>query len=175
MALDLDMGPRLRATPSELHAVYALIEESSAWLRDKGLAQWNPVYPFERFSREVEQGRVWYWTSRTGPTATVTLQEQRPEYYPDEIWNDDVAAWYLCRFAVTRKLLGANVGPRLLAELEQDAALADRRALRLDVTASNPFLEKYYVTHGFGRVAVAEIRSESSVLLERTVSPFCSR
>jgi hypothetical protein len=110
-----------------------------------------------------------------GPTATVTLLEQRPDYYPDEIWNDDVAPWYVCRFAVTRKLLGANVGPRLRAELEYAAAASGRRALRLDVTASNSFLEKYYATRGFERVAVAEIRSESSVILEKTVSPFCSR
>jgi GNAT superfamily N-acetyltransferase len=175
VALDLDIGPRLRATPSELHAVYGLIEESSAWLRDKGLAQWNPVYPFERFSREVEQGHVWYWTSRMGPTATVTLLEQRPNYYPDEIWNDDVAAWYVCRFAVTRKLLGTNVGSRLLLELEHAAAIAGRRALRLDVTASNSFLERYYATRGFRRIAVADVRSERSVFLEKTVSTFCSR
>jgi GNAT superfamily N-acetyltransferase len=166
---ELNEGSLLRATSDDLPAVYGLLEECSAWLRDRAIPQWNPVYPFERFAREVNEGHVWHLRSQGASVATVTLLEQRPEYYPHRIWNDGLDAWYVCRLAVGRRLVGAGIGSKLLAQIEAAAALAGRRALRLDVSAANPFLEGYYVARGYRRVTVAEIGGSSSIFLAKAV------
>lgn len=151
--------------------MYALLEEGSAWLRSKGLTQWDPVYPRERFTREIGAGYVWYWGTDGRVIATVTLFSERPEYYPDEVWRDGVAAWYVCRLAVSRKHSGTGVGRRILDQLEMDAASSKIRRLRLDVTASNAFLESYYEDSGYLRVAVAEISGAPSIFMEKSVQP----
>jgi len=129
------------APGADSEKLYGLLLEASAWLRGKGLRQWNPVYPRERFPREIEAGHVWHWAFGGEPIATVTLLERRPEYYPRGIWEDGLRAWYVCRFTVSRTLAGRRIGERLLEVLEADAVDKGVRVLRLDVVSSNPFLE----------------------------------
>jgi len=135
------------------------------------LAQWDPVYPLERFAREVSAGYVWYWRVDGSVLATVTLFPERPEYYPDGVWQDSVPAWYVCRLAVSRTHARAGVGRRILHQLELDAASSEARMLRLDVTASNPFLERYYRDLGYRRVAEGDIKGGAAVFMEKPVEP----
>jgi len=132
-------------------------------------------YPLERFRREIAEGHVWYWTLEEAPIATVTLLPQRPEYYPRVIWDDGAPAWYLCRFAVARKLAGRRIGVRLLDQLAIDAERSGVAALRLDVVSSNPFLERYYLEHGFRSRGIAEILGQRVLLLERRTRPWLTR
>jgi predicted GNAT family N-acyltransferase len=170
MSSALELGPRLRAGIDDLSEVYALLEERSAWLRSKGVAQWNPVYPMERLSREIEAGHVWYWEVNRKIVATVTLFSTRPDYYPPHVWQDTTRAWYIARLAVATRLGGAGIGKRLLNSIEHDGALEELQALRLDVAASNPFLEEYYAALGFCRVATGEIKGAPSVFLEKRLA-----
>jgi GNAT superfamily N-acetyltransferase len=166
----VDVGLRQQAKLSDAEELYGLLVEASAWLKGKGLRQWNPQYPRQRFVREIEEGHVWYWAAEGEVIGTVTLLERRPAYYPHGMWEDCVRAWYVCRLVVSRKLAGRRVGERLLHEIETDAEAAGIQALRLDVVGSNPFLEAYYVAHGFERCQVGEIFGEGCALLERTIS-----
>ena len=166
----VDVGSRLQATLDDAEELYGLLLEASAWLRQKGLRQWNPEYPRQRFVREIDEGHVWYWAADGEAIGTTTLLEDRPEYYPKGVWEDGVRTWYVCRFAVSRKLAGQRVGEQLLARLETDAAAAGVRALRLDVASSNPFLETYYVARGFKRCQTAEVLGERCVFLEKAIS-----
>ena len=129
---DLRLGVRTQALPRDLTAVYSLLQEASAWLRAQGSTQWNPAYPLDRFAQEVADGHVWYWKSSSAPLATVTLLPRRPDYYPAGVWDDNVPAWYICRFTVKRTLAGRGVGENLLRELEIDAAGSGLQALRLE-------------------------------------------
>ena len=165
----MDLGRRHQARASELEKVYRLLVDATAWLREKGLAQWSRVYPAERFAREVSAGHVWYWNAHDEPIATVTIHEDRPDYYPSGTWADSTAVWYLSRLAIARQWVGHRVGELVLASLERDAAATDVRALRLDVTTSNPFLEQYYVRQGFQRHQVVEIFGEGAMLLEKKI------
>jgi hypothetical protein len=166
---DPELGVRTQALPCDLTDVYCLLQEASSWLRAQGSAQWNPVYPIERFAREVEEGHVWCWRAEAAPLATVTLLSRRPDYYPAGVWDDGIPAWYVCRFTVKRTLAGRRVGETLLRQLEFDAARGGVQVLRLDVVAASPFLERYYLAQGFKDCGIVEIRGERSVLLERLV------
>lgn len=166
---NLELGVRTQALPRDLTDVYCLLREASAWLRAHGSAQWNPVYPIDRFARDVDEGHVWYWKSGADPLATVTLLPRRPDYYPAGVWDDEIPAWYVCRFTVTRALAGRRVGESLLRQLELDAADGCLQALRLDVVAASPYLERYYLAQGFNNRGTVEIKGERSILLEKRV------
>jgi ribosomal protein S18 acetylase RimI-like enzyme len=166
----VDVGSRLQAKLGDSEELYGLLSGASAWLKGRGLRQWNPEYPRQRFVREIVDGHVWYWAAGGKAIGTVTLLERRPEYYPDGVWEDGVRAWYVCRFAVSRKLVGRRVGEQLLDRLEADAGVAWIQALRLDVTNSNPFLETYYAARGFERNQTAEIFGEGCALLEKAIT-----
>jgi GNAT superfamily N-acetyltransferase len=170
---DQELGLRTQALPCDLTDVYRLLQEASAWLRAQGSTQWNPAYPLERLAQEVEDGHVWYWKAGAGPLATVTLLPRRPDYYPVGVWDDEMPAWYVCRFTVKRTLAGRRVGETLLRQLEIDAADSGLQALRLDVVAVNPFLERYYLARGFKDCGTVEIKGERSVLLEKLVDARC--
>lgn len=159
----------MQAKSSNSEELYGLLVGASAWLKAKGLRQWNPEYPRQRFDREIREGHVWYWTTGAEAIGTVTLLERRPAYYPPGVWEDAVRAWYVCRFTVNRKLVGQQVGERLLDGLDRDAGAAGIQALRLDVTNSTPFLERYYLGRGFKRCQTAEIFGERCALLEKAI------
>ncbi len=121
------------------------------------------------YAREVERGAVWFWLEDDQVAATATLLPSRPDYYPEEIWNDGASAWYLCRIAVSRRLASRSVGDQVLQQVESDAIEAGIRACRLDVVTKNPFLAKYYESRGFRRVALLEMRGVPSIFLEKLV------
>jgi GNAT superfamily N-acetyltransferase len=166
---NLELGVRTQVLPRDLTDVYCLLQEASAWLQAQGSAQWNKVYPIERFEQDVEDGHVWCWRAAGAPMATVTLLPRRPDYYPAGVWDDETPAWYVCRFTVKRTLAGRGVGEELLRQLEMDAAGSGLKALRLDVVAASPFLERYYLARGFADCGTVEIKGERSVLFERRV------
>jgi ribosomal protein S18 acetylase RimI-like enzyme len=171
MSSAIELGPRLRADTGHLSEVHALLADRSAWLRSKGVAQWSPVYPVARLRREIEAGYVWYWEANGKVAATVTLFPAPPDYYPPEVWRDAARAWYIARLAVATRLAGAGTGKRLLAEIERDAAVEQLQVLRLDVPASNPFLEGYYTAVGFCRVATGEVKGAPGLFLEKRLAP----
>jgi ribosomal protein S18 acetylase RimI-like enzyme len=160
---------RTRASTENAAAVYALIVECSLWLRENGIAQWDPVYPRQRFDLDVAAGTVWFWPGPSAIDATVTLMHTRPDYYPERIWCDEGSAWYICRFAIARRLKGTGLGPRLLTEILAAASAERIGALRLDVGVSNPFLARYYQANGFSPIARGEIKGAGSIFLERAV------
>jgi GNAT superfamily N-acetyltransferase len=166
----VNVGSRLRAQLGNADDVYELLLEASAWLKRKGIRQWDPPYPRARFVREIEEGHVWYWAFSDEALGTVTLLEHRPEYYPPGVWDDAVSAWYVCRFTVSRKLVGQRVGEQLLSGLEADARARGIAALRLDVSSSNPFLERYYVERGFELRQTGEIFGARSAFLEKRLA-----
>jgi Acetyltransferase (GNAT) domain len=170
----VEIGSRLQATPDDCEGLYGLLVDASAWLKGKGLQQWNPEYPRQRFVREIDEGHVWYWAAGGESIATVTLLERRPEYYPQGVWQDELLAWYVCRFTVSRKLAGRRVGEQLLNGIDNDATRAGIQALRPDVTGSNPFLESYYVNRGFERCQTVEIFGDRCALLQKTITRTAS-
>ena len=160
---------RVHATSADSARAYAVLEEATAWLRSKGIAQWDELYPRARFEREVEEGLVWVWKREDEIVATVTLHAERPEYYPTHVWTEGADAWYVCRFAVARAYSGTGLGAQLLRELERDALTVGKGALRLDVTAANPFLHAYYAALGFDEHARHELAGDEAIFLEKAL------
>ena len=77
--------------------------------------------------------------------ATMTLQWQDELFWPDA--PDD--AGYVHRLAVASDAHGRGIGRDLLRWAEREALARGKRFLRLDTSAENPSLRRYYEGAGF--------------------------
>ena len=159
----------IRATEHDIDRVYGIIEECSEWLRKRGVRQWNPVYPRDLFSRDVKRGAVYYFMDGDSLVGTATICDKRPSYYPTNVWADESRVWFLCRFAVARRLKGNKFGARILDQLETKAARHGIEWIRMDVTKSNPFLESYYSALGYQRAGEVILANTPSILMEKRI------
>ncbi len=139
-----------RATLADLPVVLALLRESAAWIKEKGLHQWEgylsekgPSIVEKRFS----EGEIHLAALDKKPVATLCLQWQDPF-----IWEEkglDQQAGYIHALAVQRKLAGKHLGKQLMAWAEAAVAKHPRKYLRLDCMAENDGLFAYYEKQGY--------------------------
>ena len=159
----------IRATKKDIDCVYGIIEECSAWLKTKGVQQWNPTYPRDLFLKDVEKGAVCYFMEGDSLGGTATIYNEKPSYYPTDIWYTKEKVWYLCRFAVPRRLKGKKLGIRIIAALETKGEQDGVEWIRLDVAKANPFLQSYYSNLGYQCAGEVMLVDTPSILMEKRI------
>lgn len=151
----------------DIDTAYRVLVECSGWLRDRGINEWQPLYPRHRFEGDVAAGTVYLFERSDGRVlGTVTLTDQPLAYHPVDQWDTEVRSWYLSRFAVVRSLAGQGIGARLLHRIREKAVEAGIAVLRLDCSESNSRLVKYYRDAGFTRSKVGLIHGARFVFAE---------
>ncbi len=132
------------ANTADLPAVLALLKEASAWLRSKGVDQWQRPPRVDRLRADIERGEVFLAEDGTGePIATLTLT---PDADPD-FWtsaDEPHAALYVHRLVTARRVAGHGLGAALLDWAAQRAHRQGHRWLRLDAWRTNQGLLDYY-------------------------------
>lgn len=149
--------------------IYNILLECSAWLKSKGIKQWNPPYPENRFKDDIKNGKVYYFIREKRIRGTATISAKKPFYYPSNLWKFDIKTWYITKLAVPRKLKGRNIGKKLLIKIEKEAKLQKIKKLRLDVPEYNKKLIDYYFDSGFAPVKKAILKTTPSILMEKKI------
>jgi GNAT superfamily N-acetyltransferase len=139
-----------QATPGDLDQLVELLDDVSAWLRGRGVAQWPAHFSIDWLMPAVAGGETWLAHVDRRLTGTVTLS------WSDPMWPDDGAAGYVHRLAVRRD--AAGLGRRLLDWAAATAIGAGRDRLRLDCVAWNQRLRGYYEAAGFVYRGDSEVR-----------------
>jgi len=160
-------------TPSQVSRVLEMLDETAAWLREKGITgQWpasftNPLPTDveknrpEELRRYAEIGQLWIFTDgyRGTPVACMGCT-----HWPDldfahfwprghgELFN----ARYLVRMAVRPVFRGNGIGAAMVDYGAWLARLAGVRYLRLDCSKTNTRLHEHYRSLGFEHVATAD-------------------
>jgi ribosomal protein S18 acetylase RimI-like enzyme len=158
------------ARPEEFDALYTILRDASAWLRERGIDQWRTPYPEARFRAEVVAGMVFGFVAGDALLGTITASATRPSYYPPGLWDTPDAgapAWYLTRLAVAHTAHGRGAGTAILVAVERMARSSGIVRLRLDVAGENAVLRAYYERHGFAAVAEAMIFGEPATAMEK--------
>lgn len=167
------------ALPADINAIYELYREAQAWLKGKGLEQWQPAGVSQVQQLEQVRGRIGrailagtcYVARLDGQiVATLTLDEfADPEFWTPEDRPEE--ALYVHRMIVSRQAAGGDLGKALLDWAAAEAARKGKRWLRLDAWQTNYALHRYYVRQGFRHVrTMVYTHRGSGALFERGVS-----
>jgi GNAT superfamily N-acetyltransferase len=148
-------------TEDDIAEVAALWNRSAAWLRNKGLDQWQYPVKWENIRRTVADGTCWLVRTGDGRTiGTITV-----EYTADPYWlptDDPGDALYIHRMVVADEFRGSELGSALLDWAARRAENVGRFWLRLDAWKSNPALHKYYLDRRFTLVRIDDNPSDPS-------------
>ena len=153
----------------DLDTIYEIILECAEWLKSRGIKQWNPPYPKNKFEKDISEGKVYSFVSRKRIIGTVTLSRIKPYYYPQTIWSDDADTLYITKLAVPRKLKNLGVGKKLLVEIEKEAKARKIKKLILDVPEHNKKLRNYYSSSGFVQIKKDIFNNYVFLLMEKRI------
>ena len=135
----------LQEDSPELKEAYELILEASAWIKDKGVQQWEEPISLDKFKHAAKIGEVFGWIFEGKVIASVTLSKHK-DFYWGEVSGSSIHAH---RLVVSRKFKGLGLGEELLKWSADYTKKIGYEFLRLDCRDSNPILKKYYASQGF--------------------------
>ena len=147
--------------PGDLDKIVGLIREVAAWLRSKGIDQWQEPWPDpagqrERILNDLFEGKTWLVRDGKTTVATITIDTDEPMDVNDRpVWpteENQPSVLYVRRVIVSRRYARLGLGAALL-DWAADVAKRDHRAelIRIDVRTTNEKLHAYYKGQRFTR------------------------
>ncbi|MDX3232534.1 GNAT family N-acetyltransferase [Streptomyces sp. ME19-01-6] len=164
----LGADPLIRqAVEGDIRTVTELWAHAAAWLRDRGIDQWQYPPRAERIKENITAGECWIVEDDGVPIATITVDAHAD---PD-FWTPEEAAepaLYVHRMAIRRDVSGLELGSAMLDWASQRAADRGVQWLRLDAWKGNSGLATYYSSRDFTLVrTVDKADRRSGVLFQR--------
>ncbi|WP_092781176.1 GNAT family N-acetyltransferase [Actinokineospora terrae] len=129
--------------------------EAAAWLREKGVNQWQGPFRVERIADGISGGRVWFAEAYTDGTVQVVGTITVDDFADPDFWEsgDDLeSALYVHRMAVRRAWSGRGIGSIMLDWATKIAREQGKKRLRLDANRDNKDLQDYYQGLGWQHV-----------------------
>jgi len=152
--------------------VVRILDEAAGYSRALSGGGWRPGQFQEEMAdggllaQAFERGDVHLAWDGDRPVATVTLQWMDELHWPGAPQD----AGYVHRLAVARHAHGRGIGRALIGWAEDQARARGMRFLRLDTSARNTVLRRYYEDQGFQLRGERAIETWTVVLYERPVS-----
>ncbi len=157
--MTLPVYVRQALTEYDIVEVATMWNRSAAWLRSRGLDQWQYPVKWENIRKSVAEGTCWLVTTAEGKvTGTITVESTADPYWLPSDNPDD--ALYVHRMVVDDGARGSELGAALLDWAAQRARKAGKSWLRLDVWKSNSALHQYYLDRGFSLVRINDNPSD---------------
>ncbi|MEK2476710.1 GNAT family N-acetyltransferase [Streptomyces noursei] len=155
------------ARAAEADAIATMWDEATAWLRSRGIDQWQ--YPANRGTivRDIERGNAHVVLDGAVYLGTITTDEcADPEFWlPVDAPNE---ALYVHRLIARPLARGASLGSAMLNWASRQAARAGKRWLRVDVWKTNADLGRYYEAQAFLKVRTVDLpHRRSGALYQR--------
>jgi len=152
---------RQAVTEDDIVQVAEMWNRSAAWLRRKGLDQWQYPVKWENIRRTAANGTLWLVTTSDGQAiGTITVESKADPYWLPS--DDPEDALYIHRMVVDEGARGSELGSALLDWAAQRARRAGKSWLRLDAWKSNPALHQYYLDRGFNLVRIDDNPADPS-------------
>lgn len=143
------------ATAADLDNVLTLLNDTSAWLKSRGLNQWGNGFGPERIGPMVDRREVYIVHDGDTPiaTAAASMEGDADFWTPTEL---DDNAIYLSKVTVARDRTGEGLGEMLFRWLVDRAARDGIDLVRLDAWRTNGNLHAYYERTGWTYVRTVE-------------------
>ena len=156
----------VKADISHLDAAWRIIDRCRASLRERGIFQWDDVYPTrEDVEADIGAGRLYALTTGEHPQAIVTMDSIQEPEYATLSWMSPEPALVVHRLCVDPSAQGRGLGGQLMDYVEKHASRHRFASIRLDAYSGNPQALSLYRRRGY--------REVGQVLFPRRTLPFC--
>lgn len=147
------------AQPADRDIIIDMMEESCLWLQSRGEAHWTPGMLRDKpwlVGDRIEEGTVYLLRLEGAVAGTITLQSD-----DEEVWGEQPAiALYVLGLTTARTFGGRGLGRWMLEWAAERTRAANLPLLRLDCTAKNRKLCRYYEDAGFRFVGTTAMGPE---------------
>lgn len=146
-----------KATAEDLPSIMEICGQAKAFLRARGVDQWQDGYPEERdFRQDIEQGACHVFVKDGRVVAMVTLlAEEEPAYREIEgQWLSDGPYAVIHRSAVCDDYRGKGIANHFVALCQQECRKLGLHSLRVDTHEQNRPMRTLLENHGFRRCGI---------------------
>ena len=168
------------ASEHDIPRVVAILTECAIYTQKFEVDNaWPIPYPVEEITAAVKQGQTYVVESdEKQVVATFRLIFSDPEFWGwlEEIEKEARKVTYLHKLAVSRAFTHQGIGEAIMEWVEDFAKMNICFCIRLDCSATNQFIQKYYEAKGFKRIRTVNIVREGKkrqyLLMEKPLQIF---
>jgi ribosomal protein S18 acetylase RimI-like enzyme len=167
-----DVATIVLANETHIDAAWAVIDRCRTALRERGILQWDDVYPTrDTIAADVARQRLYVLTVGRACQATVALDDQQADVYRTVSWTTSEPALVAHRLCVDPAAQGLGYGRQLMEFVEAYAERSGYSSIRLDAYSDNPSAVALYQRRGYREVGQVSFprRSLPFLLFERAV------
>ena len=155
----------VQADESQLGAAWTIIERCRAALRQRGILQWDDVYPTRAtVAADIAHCRLYVLTASGECQATAALDDTQDPLYNTVSWTTAEPALVVHRLCVDPAAQGRGYGRQLMEFAEDHAERHRYSSVRLDAYSDNPSAVMLYHRRGY--------REAGQVIFPRRALPF---
>ncbi len=160
------------ATEGELETVFAIYREAIREMGQRGIEQWDEIYPDREVLAEDIRKRELF-TGRAGGEIVLAyaLNRECDEGYVNGKWSfPESSCLILHRLCLSPSVWGRGIGGMALAHIEEEVRRIGKRSIRLDAFSENPAALRMYEKRGYQNVGDLFLRKGRFFLMEKGVT-----
>ena len=162
----------VQATSGDAAAVCQIVTRAAQDLEDKGIFQWDEIYPdMETISKDIERQELYLYKKNGIIKGTITLNEYQDEEYAVVNWQLDASKILVVhRVCTDPACQGQGIGKCLMTYAEQFGAENGYDVIRLDAFTQNPISCRFYEQIGYRKTGIVTFRKGQFYCFEKQIS-----
>lgn len=164
----MDMNYR-KGTIADLDIISQLFEAAKEDMDNKGICQWDSIYPTrEDYLEDIAKGTLYVVEHKEELIGVYVISEEADEAYQRCKWESpEDTACILHRFCVAPQYQYQGLGKEMLQHIEAQAREMSYESIRLDVFTQNPHALHLYEKGNYQERGYADWRKGRFLLMEK--------
>lgn len=158
-----------KADHNDLDAVADLFTKAIQTMNDKGIHQWDDIYPSKDIlEQDIADGTMYLALIEDRIVSVFVLNRKYDSEYDDGAWEYKDASFYVVhRLCVNPELQGKGIGKRTMLLIEDILREKGIETIRLDAFSQNPVAVRMYESLGYKKTGEAHWRKGLFYLYEK--------
>lgn len=155
----------------DLPEITALAKAAIARMQQRGIMQWDSLYPTEEdFAEDISAKQLYVGLIGEKIAVVYTLNQQFDEAYRNGAWKMPEKPFFILhRLCVHPDFQNQGVAHKAMLHIEKQAAESGMEAVRLDAFSQNPYALKLYKNCGYTKTGTANWRKGLFYLMEKYI------
>lgn len=158
-----------KATLRDLPEVAALFQKAIRHMEERGIRQWDELYPDEAtLAHDIKDGVMYLLWIEGGLAAAFVLNRECDPEYASGNWRGSAPSFGVVhRLCVNPGFQGQGLGTRAMTAAEALAKSGGLESVRLDAFSQNPAALRLYQKLGYSKVGEVHFRKGLFFLYEK--------